>query len=473
MDAIVISATNKGIKFETNNQMKLIQNGKTAKMLFDRLAKEKITRYHNNKKKNFTSIMFGDTICRINNYNEIKKLKLFNSLNKEINNFKLQKVFEKLKSKKVIVIGSIVGIATISSIVNLPNNTETTNLESLMIEQASITGHLELDDDVYEEELSKLTDKVYDDDIDPLTNISLEEYDENVIEDDNLDIVTNVIDENDDLEPTTNNIDENDNTLESISYDTTSIKQTSNSSNIVDFSEMKNFSSYSEYIELAAKLYGVDSDTAFKLIQENYQKFTAPGKKVNAVYADELDRMKDLISRGLIEGDIKTIGIFLTIKDYALEHLNLGGQTPIKSSKTPAEREKDVVLIAKYIYGVTNPEMLNTMVAVCRTESGSGTSPVGQNKNNIGGNMGAGGKLNSYKTAEYGAEGMVRAFLTIYDKSLINNDYDTSIPIPRLMSKMYCFETYKEWEDVVSGIIVDQNIAEKVDNYLYSDTKIL
>ena len=474
MNSIIISNDKNGIKLETNNQVKFITNSQTIKLLYDRLSESKITRCHNNKKKNTTSIMFNDTICRINDYEQIKKSKSFNNLNKQINYFKAKKIFDKFKNKKVAVIGSLVAVATISTAGAFANNqsdTESYNLDSTQIEPKYIIGHLELNEDKYDEAINNIVDNVQNNNTDNLSKISYEDEDVDPLskanyEDEDIDPLSNINYEESDIE--FDNL-EKEEQLNDQSFSNTSQKSINN--NVIDFSELQNFNSYGEYIDFAANLFGVDSNTAYKLIKENYEKFSEPGKTVNNVSSKELDRMKDLKNHGLIDGDINVIGIFLTIKDYALDNLNLANQTPIKSSKTPAEREKDVVFIAKYIYGVTNPDLMNTIIATCRTESGSGTSPAAQDKNNIGGNMKAGGGLNSYKTAEIGAESMVRNFLTIYDKSNVTYNYETSIPIPVLMSNIYCTHTPKEWAETVSGIIVDQDIEYTINNYLNEKTR--
>lgn len=237
---------------------------------------------------------------------------------------------------------------------------------------------------------------------------------------------------------------------------------------ILNFDDLKSFNDYNDYIRFAAKLYYVDYNEAKRVVEEKFSSFQ------NSNHS-ELNRMKDLKDRGIINGDLNVIGIFITIKDYAIDVYSLDNQTPIKSNKSASEREKDLINVAQNIYGIDNIELLNCIVAIHRVETGNGTASLTTKKNNLGGNLSAKYKekivQNVYKTNEIGAESMVRNFLNIYDKCLYDEKCNYSDPTPIFMSQNYCTHTPNDWAIAVTDKINNSSVKDDVNSYLNSGSK--
>ena len=91
----------------------------------------------------------------------------------------------------------------------------------------------------------------------------------------------------------------------------------------------------------------------------------------------------NLKNLGVINGDLDVMGTFIIIKNYAIDNLGITNQDPIISNKTAEEKEKDMIDIARYIYGIENNDLLNNMVAIHRLETRNGTSNYATKLNNF------------------------------------------------------------------------------------------
>ena len=239
---------------------------------------------------------------------------------------------------------------------------------------------------------------------------------------------------------------------------------------VPNFQDLKNFANYDQYIEFASNLYFVDFNEAKAVVAEKFPTF-------NSSENSELKRMIDLKEKGIINGDINVMGIFITIKNYAINQYDLDKQTPIISDKTPEQREQDLIDVARYIYGIEDTNLLNCIIAIHRTETGHGTENLTIQKNNLGGNLSPAkgdpdtAVINTYKTNEIGAESMIRNFLIIYDKCLYNEECNVLDSIPVFMSKVYCTHTLKEWALLVTELLKTDNIDEAVQGYIHNSSK--
>ena len=450
-----------GLVIITPEKTQVISDEVIIKNYFDNLAKKQIKKMVRTKDKEFATITFADNNrFQFRNFNEIKKKKFCAELNKEISKFKFKQIASKISGKNVVLTLGAIGTTTITA--NVLNESidakATANDTSIVSSDDSLNPfNVELEDIQGAEKPTDYSEEVtYIQENDKILTASENKDDELSNETNNDEL---------DLDPLSFSNIGNENSIDEYFNDEYIDSDT------INIEDLKNLKSYEEFTLFACKLFGVDYDKACELIKNEWHTFSEPGKVVDEHFAAELDRMKDLVSKGLINGDMNIIGIFLTIKNYANDYLNISDQAPIISNKTPEEREKDVVYMAKYIYGVENQELLNTMIAAARIESGCGKSDAAINKNNIGGNMSSKSTpdhliLNTYKTAEIGEESFVRNFLYCYGKASVKFGYDQSIPIPKLVSVIYCAGTADEWADAVSGIIVDQDVENTINKYL-------
>lgn len=203
----------------------------------------------------------------------------------------------------------------------------------------------------------------------------------------------------------------------------------------------------------------------------------------------ELKNIYNLKQQGIINGDLDIIGTFILIKNYAIDNLNIDNQEPIISNKTIEEKEKDIIDIAKYIYGIDDTETLNIIIAIHRLETGNGTSEYVINLNNFGGNMNANPSEeqinrylriiqpknldiennpipNIYKTAEIGEESMVRNFLNVYSKCLCDEECLKKANLAEFLSSYYCTHTPDEWAMVINDMLNKDTIQIAVNSYL-------
>ena len=289
-----------------------------------------------------------------------------------------------------------------------------------------------------------------------------------------------------------NKIEINDNTdnIEILEIDENNFE---NSNHGLSFSELANFNNIDQYVAFASNLYGVDIDTSKKLLNDKINNMEYYISNSNNV---ELRNLYELKNLGVINGDLDVMGTFIIIKNYAIDNLGITNQDPIISNKTTEEKEKDMIDIARYIYGIENNDLLNNMLAIHRLETGNGTSEYATKLNNFGGNMNADPSQeqinrfiriiqpealdiknnpipNIYKTAEVGEESMVRNFLNVYSKCLHDEECIGKNNIADFLSKKYCTHTPEEWTIAVNSILNEGTIQETVEEYIDNNNKIL
>lgn len=482
MDITSVILSDEGVVFIDSERTNVINDDVILKNYFENLAKKGIKRMTRTTDKVSSSLTFNDnTRVKFQNFNEIRRKKFCRDLNKQISIFKLKQVAKKLSGKNLIIAGSLVGVVTIG-VANLDNveaisNEPVPTFNEITEEDYLTPVTIELED-INEEE-----NKIEPESLNGRMFAKERDYSDIDIDDEN-DVDPLSLIENDEIEqkqvvPEKQTVTEAPTTVKQ--QDSINIEKlnTNISDDVkVSFDDLRNFTSYDEYIKLAADLYGVNIDKAFEIVKANYQNFTTPGKVVDDQYAQEIDRMKDLTNRGFIHADLNVIGIFLTVKDYAIDNLGLSKQAAIHSDKTQEEREKDVINIARYIYGIDDSYLLNLLIATTRVESANFTSAATINKNNIGGNMSTAGTfehpvLNTYKTAEIGEESFVRNFLNCYGKSLVAHGYDRTMPIPYVMKDKLCPHTPDEWARVITEKVEYVQESGVVDAYLNNSSKLI
>ena len=512
MSMTSLMLTKEGLVIITPEDERILNDEVIIKNYFDNLAKKEIKKMTRSSDKEIVSITYKDNShVKFQNFNEIRKKRFSKELNKQLSIYKFKRVAEKLTGKKIITVGSIVGIASVS-IINLDIQKEP-QINAITFENENSTSQSEefntetkrkinlapieiklndIDDEpvITEEKQSGtiVPDRDYsnldiDDelDIDPLSLVDSGDID---------DAIDQIFADNDIKVPELNkeeivkdtnlsNTEQKENIdTEEINSEIKTINSTNDNLDYTNFTALKDIDNYEGFINVAANLYGVDYQKATELVKEKWDTFKTPGNPVNEHYAQELDRMKDLVSRGFINGDMNVIGIFLTIKDYAIDNLNLSNQPAIPSNKTQEEREKDILNIAKYVYGIDDDYLLNLLIATTRVESANFTSAATINKNNIGGNMSTAGTfehpvLNTYKTAELGEESFVRNFLNCYGKSLVAHNYDRTIPVPYVMKDKLCPHTPDEWAKVITEKVEYVQASGIVDAYLGNSSKTI
>lgn len=286
-------------------------------------------------------------------------------------------------------------------------------------------------------------------------------------------------------------IDEND--IATIDVDNHNQNINIQNNSTINFSELASFTSHMEYINFASTLYGVDIETSKELLKDKVGNME---NYINNSNNSELKNLYELKNIGVINGDLDVMGIFIIIKNYAIDNLNLDNQEPIISNKTDSEKEKDMIDIARYVYGIDDTNILNTIIATHRVETGYGSSAYALKLNNLGGNMNANPSQeqinrfiriikpeeinieknpipNIYKTVEIGAESMVRNFLNVYSKCLHDEECLSKNNIVDFLSKKYCTHTPEAWAQVINEMLDEGTIQEKVESYIDSNGKNL
>lgn len=202
----------------------------------------------------------------------------------------------------------------------------------------------------------------------------------------------------------------------------------------------------------------------------------------------ELKNLYELKNLGVINGDLEFMGTFIIIKNYAIDNLGITNQDPIISNKTAEEKEKDIIDIARYIYGIENNDLLNNMIAIHRLETGNGESEYATKLNNFGGNMNAiqsQEQINRFVRIfnlswhiknnplfqifikqRDGEESMVRNFLNVYSKCLHDEECIGKNNIADFLSKKYCTHTPENWAIAVNNILDEGTIQETVEEYI-------
>ena len=430
---------NKGIFSLTDEENKAIsiffesEEEQELNYLFDGISTMKIkdiTNYKGNKKL----ITFENNSQKvyqifIDNYSYIKNKAYFKKLKKKIQEFNIISLTKQLKNKlkdskgfSLIIAGGLITAATVVTTITASYP----DFSKMGIKAETYSSSYDTDFIIPEGE-------------EPIK-------DEPLNFDSNSSINIEIPEEENSQTPT-----ELPNNDKVIDYDTT------------DFSILKDFDNYDDYIRFAAKLYYLDYETAKKVVAQNLESFTSPYKNDGS----ELDRMKDLKQKGIIDGDLTVMGIFISIKNYTLDTLN--DQNPIISNKTNEEREADLINIARYIYGINDEEMLKSIIAIHRTETGYGKAAIATEHNNLGGIIDSSSDYNNpkhyiYKTTEIGAESAIRNYLIVFDKCFYNDKCDSTKPIPAFLANLYCTHTPKEWEATVSELMEDVDITKYVNS---------
>lgn len=431
-------------------------NGEINK-LFKTLAKQKIVRCY---EKDDSRILFIEnqkqTTYRIvmKDYNRLYNIIRFDSLNNKMNQFWLKKAFEKLSVKvknvftnlptKYIIAGSILTTSIVIPQVITINNSISSNgtITTNTMNELNTTSNNEIEEIIINE-----NDE----------NISIEVKDAIEI----LDIDENIKEEKNEI------------------------------NNQINYNDLSHLNSTDEYIAFACKLFEVDIDTAQQLLKDKIGNMEYYISNSNS---SELKQLYELHSLGIINGNLDVIGSFVILKNYANNNLHIDNQEPIISNKSTTDKEKDLINIAKYIYGIDNSEMLSTIIATYRLETGYGTSAYALKLNNLGGNMNFNPSQeqinrfikiiepknlntdetpipNIYKTVELGEESMVRNFLNVYAKCLHDEVCQSKTDFASFLSTKYCTHTPEAWADTINELLNDGSIQETVETYLGENNK--
>lgn len=416
------------IKQDTTMKKYFFSQSKHKKELFDGISREQIDRIQYIDKSDMLVLKSGkDEIC-ISQYKKFSVEEYFKPICKELQSYNKRKIQSKMKLVKssiatgLVALGLGIGVLTANSI----------NRDSYQEVQDEI---LYLED----EEIANV------------------DFEENVI-----------YEEMDNIEPIEFMLDENTDVSENDPYMDVSIEEEKGSD--CRYFDKTNFESFDDIVKFAANMYNVDYNIAKDVVEKNMDYIMGPTNEVTVwMPADrELDRIKDLKEKGIIDPDIVQVGIFITIKNYAYDHKTNSGEIII-SDKTVAQKEQDIIDIAKNIYGITNERLLANILAIHRLETFNGTSDLAINKNNQGGNRNADLSFVEYKTFEIGAESMIRNFLNNYSRALYDDNFNYNDTIEYRIAKSYC-ETPEEWANVVytnTNLILETGELSK---YLDNDT---
>lgn len=423
--------------------------------LFKKLSKQKIIRCY---EKDDSRILFienkKNTTYKviINDYDRLYHIIRFDSLHNKMNQFWVKKAFEKLSVKvknvfttlptKYIIAGSILTTSIVIPQVIAINNNSTNNIVANTMNELNTTSNNEIEEIIIDEKDE---------------NISVEVKDAIEI----LDIDENIKEEKNEI------------------------------NNKIDYNDLCNLNSTDEYITFACKLFEVDTETAYQLLQD---KIGNMEYYINNSSSSELKQLYELHSLGIINGNLDVIGSFVIIKNYANNNLNINNQEPIISNKSTSDKEKDLINIAKYIYGIDNKEMLSTIIATYRLETGYGTSAYALKLNNLGGNMNFNPSQeqinrfiriiepkslntdetpipNIYKNVELGEESMVRNFLNVYAKCLHDEVCQSKTDLASFLSTKYCTHTPDAWAKTINELLNDGSIQDTVETYLGENNK--
>lgn len=454
--------------------LKVKKDNEKIQKFFDDMAKLKIIKCYEKDKNRILYIQnTKNTVYKVilKDYNKLLNAIRCNKLDKKMNaywlkkaikeipknlNIKLENLFEKVPTKYIVAGSLLTATIMIPSVVSAnKKNEENTNSENNF---PSITEEATLDDQSYETEEIIIDQDIFN------TNIDKEKFDTNKIE--ILQIDEKDFLQNNDSEITTKNE--------------------------FNFNDLAHYTTIDEYINFASNLYGVNIETAKYILSDKINNMEDYIKNSNNV---ELKNLYELKKLGIINGDLEVIGTFVIIKNYAIDNLNLTNQEPIISNKSEEDKEQDMINIARYIYGINNNDILNTMIAIHRLETGYGTSSYAQKLNNFGGNMNTNPSQeqidkfikiiqpetfntdktpipNIYKTAEIGEESMVRNLLNVYSKCLHDEECLEKNNIVDFLSKKYCTHTPKEWAQTVKEMLNDGDVQETVETYINTQNKI-
>lgn len=468
--------------------LKVRKNNEEIKKFFDNIANKKIIKCYEKDKNRIIHIQNNKNVIyrvTLRDYNRLLNVIKCYKFDRKMNQYWIKKGIKDINKKingkiknfmgkvpnQFIVAGSLL-TATIMIPSIISSNNEV-NVSVPNINETAITQEVTLEEkDIKENEIIINPNEISNDNT--LQNNSLDSNKDNPSE-----IVTNKIEIN-------NNTDD----IEILTIDENNFE---NSNHELSFSELATFNTIDQYVAFASNLYGVDIETSKKLLSDKVNNMEYYISNSNNT---ELKNLYELKNLGVINGDLDVMGTFIIIKNYAIDNLGITNQEPIISNKTANEKEKDMIDIARYIYGIENNDLLNNMVAIHRLETGNGESEYATKLNNFGGNMNANPSQeqinrfvriiqpealdiknnpipNIYKTAEIGEESMVRNFLNVYSKCLHDEECIGKNNIADFLSKKYCTHTPENWAIAVNNILDEGTIQETVEEYIDNNNKTL
>lgn len=193
-------------------------------------------------------------------------------------------------------------------------------------------------------------------------------------------------------------------------------------------------------------------------------------KKYADMYFIDFDTAKALIKNNvgnLQAYDRPEVAVIECFKEYHWNNPNID-KTPIISDLTEEEKERKILEFAN-IHGVEDKDVLATIIAVHRVETGRGTSNIYLNYNNCGGNMEYDPETDSqslieYKTFEIGAESFIKQFLYVKKTVEQSENYDPNQSLEYNMDPMYCGEIREDgekWYQIV-GELKDEVLKEDI-----------
>lgn len=455
-----------------------VKDNEGIKDFFDKIAEEKILSCYQQGNDRILCTPYDDKInfrFILKQYDKLLKINQCDKLDKKMYQYWLKKAIKNIQQKLHIKIKSLM------------KNTPT---------QFVIAGSLLTAGIMIQSGVASNNNKT---DINNSNPINITEEVSTI---ENTNEVTEIIINEEDLNTPTNIIQTNEAEIEELyidESDITPINEDNNnninneSNDTINFSELAHFTSPMEYINFASNLYGVDVEIANELLKD---KINNMENYINNSNNSELKNLYELKNLGIINGDLDVMGTFIIIKNYAIDNLNLDNQEPIISNKTESEKEKDIIDIARYVYGIDDTNILNTIIAAHRVETGYGSSLYATKLNNLGGNMNANPSQeqinrfiriiepaeinieknpipNIYKTVEIGAESMVRNFLNVYSKCLHDEECLSKNNIVDFLSKKYCTHTPEAWAQVINEMLDEGTIQETVESYIDSNNKNL
>lgn len=464
------------------------QDNRNIQKLFNNLANKTIIKCFIKDKNRIMHIKTNKNVIyrvTLRDYNKLLNVIKCYKLDKKMNQYWIKKGIKKINEKlnvkienfiekvpnQFIVAGSLL-TATIMIPSIISSNNEV-NVSVPNINDTAITQEVTLEEkDIKESEIIINQNEISDDNT--LQNNSLDSDKDNPNE-----MVTNKIE-----------INSNTDDIEILEIDENNFE---NSNHELSFSNLATFNTIDQYVAFASNLYGVDIETSKKLLSDKVNNMEY---YINNSNNTELKNLYELKNLGVINGDLDVMGTFIIIKNYAIDNLGITNQEPIISNKTANEKEKDMIDIARYIYGIENNDLLNNMVAIHRLETGNGESEYATKLNNFGGNMNANPSQeqinrfvriiqpealdiknnpipNIYKTAEIGEESMVRNFLNVYSKCLHDEECIGKNNIADFLSKKYCTHTPENWAIAVNNILDEGTIQETVEEYIDNNNKTL
>lgn len=237
------------------------------------------------------------------------------------------------------------------------------------------------------------------------------------------------------------------------------------------FYKLSNTTNYDDVIKIAADIYGLDYETAKTIVQDKWEYITGPKMEVS-MWMDsdkELDRIKDLKERGIINPDTTTVGIFLEIKNYTYD-MNCNSYVE-RSNKTEEEKKQDLIDIAIYLYGIEDKRLLADILAAHSLETDYGKSDLSVYKNNQAAIRNGDLSYTSFRTIEIGAESAVRNLLKNYNRAFYDDSINNNAKVEYLIAKNYC-EIPEKWARVVIERADKILETDELSNYINNNKSI-